>query len=151
MSVLLSVSFCKQFPNVCKGGKGNICCNVFSQPLLVLKAISMFIFITYHFCLSFPFLLIWKGVDVYHGRQWNASCSPAEQRELFVVMEKTHKVNTVFLDYGQGNGCFSQNKLQLCNKKLVCACTVFPNGFLVIFGTVARYILVRQRHRGRRK
>lgn len=106
MSILLSVSFCKQFPNVCKGEKGNICCNVFSQPLLVLKAISMFIFTTYHFSLSFPSLLVCKGVGVYHGRQWNASCSPAEQRESFVVMEKTHKVNTVFLDCGQGNGCF---------------------------------------------
>lgn len=25
---------------------------------------------------------------------------------LFIVMDKTHKVNTVVLDYGQRNGCF---------------------------------------------
>lgn len=110
-SMLLSCSLCNQFPNVSKLGKENICCNVYSQPLLASKALFIFIFIEYYFCLSFPSLLMWKGIALYQGRLWNASHSPAEHRELFVVMEKIHKVNTVFSDYGQGNGCFLQNKL----------------------------------------
>lgn len=92
------------FPNVNKIRKKTIHCKVYSQLLLASKEISVFIFIKCYFCLSFPFLLIGKGILIYHRKIRNTSHTVLGYREP-VLIDKTHKVNTVFVDYGQGNGC----------------------------------------------
>lgn len=94
------------FPNVNKVGKENKCCKVYSQQLLGSKAISLFIFSEYNFCLSFSFLLIWKGILLYCGRNGMHPILQLGKGNLFIVIDKTHKVNTLVLDYGQTNGCF---------------------------------------------
>lgn len=47
----ISIFLCG-FPNVNKVRKENICCEIYSQPQLASKAISIFIFMEYNFCLS---------------------------------------------------------------------------------------------------
>lgn len=55
---------------------------------------------------------------------------------LFVVIDKTHKLNTVVLAYGRGNGFFLQNKLELFNNNS-CVQALISIWLSSSFGTAA--------------